>query len=123
MQPPLQAVRQLLPHSSPLPHYQQCWKHPTLKHRPCALLQSSPHAVHAVSPAVHKCQHGLDDSHEPCQGILAAMKSPDGLPCIAQDENVPPLPSPRLLADWILRGACRAKGELRDMRDALRALA
>lgn len=68
--------------------------------------------MHAVPPALHEGQHGLDDSHEPCQGILAAMKSPDGLSCVAQDEDVPPLPSPGLLADRILGGACRAWGPL-----------
>ena len=107
---PLQAVHQFLTRIPISLSINSSWSTPDLRHSSCELLQSSPHAVHVVPPALHKGQHGLDDGHEPCQGILDAMESPDGLSCIAQDEDVPSLPSPGLLADWIFGGACKGKG-------------
>ena len=33
-----------------------------------------PHAVQGVSAVFHKGHHGVDDGHEPCQGMLAPMR-------------------------------------------------
>jgi len=45
---------------------------------------------------MHKGGQRLDDSHEASQGTLLAMKRPDWLASIAEDENVLLVLSPRL---------------------------